>query len=122
MIVDDDVDDLDYFTASLFELDPSAQCIRAHHGLEAIQLLKHVAFYPHYIFIDLNMPNVSGKELIREIRKNPEYDSIKLIVYSTSKSEKDETECRKLGASGFIKKPSSFNEFSQTIRKLLNPY
>ncbi len=87
LIVDDDPDDLWLF--SVYEINKGYRCITASNGKEALQLLQNAIVKPHYIFMDLNLPVMNGKECLREIKKKPRFADIPVIIYSTSKLKTD---------------------------------
>lgn len=105
LVVDDDDDDKEIFSLALNEADPDIQCVMASDGLEALALLSQNDFLPDYIFLDLNMPLMSGKECLAEIRKRPDLLHIPIIIFSTSSSQRDILDTQALGASSFITKP-----------------
>lgn len=105
LLVDDDEDDKEIFCMALEEADPSIRCYLASDGLEALSMLKDHSFVPDYIFLDLNMPLMSGKECLREIRKQPHLADIPVIIFTTSSSRRDIQDTRELGATAFITKP-----------------
>ena len=104
LLVDDDEDDREIFSLALQDVDPSIDCVTARDGREALSILS-INFVPDYIFLDLNMPLMDGKECLKEIRKRSHLNAVPVIIYSTSSAEKDKEETKKLGASSFITKP-----------------
>jgi len=120
MIVDDDIDDIDIFIDAAREVEPTAEYISAQNGLDAINFINAADTQPEYIFVDLNMPKLNGKQFIREIRKNPLFSNTKIIVYSTSRMDGDEEEVKFLGADEFIAKPTSLDELRSEIARVLS--
>jgi len=120
LLVDDDDDDKEIFCMALSETDPSMRCVVASYAVEALQILEDTAFIPDYIFLDLNMPLMSGKECLQEIRKLPHLNKTPVIIYSTSASPKDIQETRELGASYFITKPSRISVLAQKLAGVLS--
>jgi CheY-like chemotaxis protein len=119
MIVDDDVDDIDIFIDAVHEIEPGILCLSARNGLDAIKTIYNADEKPDYIFVDLNMPKLNGKQFIAELRKNDLFDGVKVIIYSTSKLEKDQDDAQSLGADGFITKPTSMEELCDSISKAI---
>ena len=105
LLVDDDEDDKEIFSLALTEANPSMECLVASDGLQALSMLKDGSFIPDYIFLDLNMPLMSGKECLVEIRKQSHLIHVPVIIFSTSSSQKDIQDTKALGASCFITKP-----------------
>lgn len=120
MIIDDDADDRAIFCESLQEVDPTVACIACSSGMEALELLKnsHQAL-PDFIFLDLNMPRMNGKQFLQELKKNEKLNEVPVIIYSTSKTDADEKSTRQQGAVHFITKPCSMREMRQTIKEII---
>src|SRR5690554_3307805 len=60
---------------------------------------------PGFILMDLNLPGASGLQLIERIKSDPAFVTIPLIVFTTSRSEKDVEETYRAGANSFVPKP-----------------
>ena len=120
MIVDDDIDDIDIFVEAAHIVEPNAECISAQNGIDALRILESSSVQPAYIFVDLNMPKLNGKQFIREFRKKPEHHDTKIIVYSTSKMDHDEREVKALGAVEFITKPTSLDRLCSEIARIIS--
>jgi len=73
---------------------------------------------PAAVLLDLNLPRVSGIEVLRSIMADSKTRDIKVVVLTASKSEDDAREAMRLGASGYITKPVDFHNFSQIASKL----
>jgi len=76
---------------------------------------------PDLILLDLNMPGMGGKELLKHIKSNNEFDTIPVVILTTSDSDRDILESYKLQAAGYVKKPVSLGEF-QNVMQNLNEY
>ncbi|MDO8565706.1 MAG: response regulator [Candidatus Moranbacteria bacterium] len=76
------------------------------------------------ILLDLVIPELSGVEVLRELRHNPAYDpNLKVVVFSNLSSTEDREECLKLGANGFISKTEfSPKEVVVEINRFLNQF
>lgn len=120
LVVDDDVEDLEFFGQAVQELDPEINCVEAYNGLEALKVLKRNSFLPDYIFLDINMPLMNGRKCLEEIRSNEVFRDIPVIIYSTTSDQSQIEEFRQLGA-GFLTKPNSFGELLTALKKILQP-
>jgi CheY-like chemotaxis protein len=105
LLVDDDEDDKEIFCLALEQVDPLIKCVTASDGHEALAILSQQSFVPHYIFLDLNMPRMDGKQCLREIRKKGHLDAVPVIIFTTSSAQREVEETRALGANAFITKP-----------------
>jgi CheY-like chemotaxis protein len=73
---------------------------------------------PDIIFLDVNMLQVTGWECLTRIKNSEQYRDIPVIMYSTSASNLDKQKAKKLGASGFLTKPSDFRMLVDILKKL----
>lgn len=120
MIVDDDPDDRDFFCEAVSEVDSSIECISVKGGEEALLHLERSEGIPDYIFLDLNMPKMDGKQCLKHIKSNSNLSSIPVIIYTTSKSREDIEETKDLGAVEFLTKPNKFSDLKKAIRDILD--
>jgi CheY-like chemotaxis protein len=95
-------------------------------GQEAMDYLLHRPPYekaelaprPHLLLLDLNMPKLDGRQVLREIKSNPELATIPVVVLTTSKQEQDILQSYHLGCNSFINKPVDVHEFFDMMRTL----
>jgi DNA-binding response OmpR family regulator len=121
-LIDDDIDDQEIFTLALKQVRPQFTCFTAGNGYEALEKLDDEHFIPHYIFLDLNMPRMNGKECLREIRKIKHLSHVPVVIYSTSSSIIDIRDTQALGATDFITKPFSIAELNEILTSLFLKY
>lgn len=122
-LIDDDTDDQDVFIWALAEIDPTIQHAIASAGAAAVELLRSdTTFVPDYIFLDLNMPLMNGKQCLVELRKMPWLESTPIIIYSTSSDPRDIEETKQLGAADYIVKPSRFAALVDTLAETLQKH
>ena len=120
-LIDDDADDREIFDLALKQVNPDHICVSAENGELAIEkLMAEQDFLPDYIFLDLNMPVMSGKDCLREIKKIPRLKSVPVIVYSTSSAQMDIDETALLGADQYFVKPTSVSGLSEAIESLIS--
>ncbi|MES2881999.1 MAG: response regulator [Bacteroidota bacterium] len=119
-LVDDDVDDLEFFQEALSQVDPSLICITSSNGEKALEKLRGwVAPFPDLIFLDLNLPRVDGKKCLVEIKKMETFINTPVIIYSTSSDQKIINEVLALGAAHFLVKPNKSGELHAAIKNIL---
>jgi CheY-like chemotaxis protein len=116
ILADDDRDDRDLFEEAAASAGASAKL--ASNGTELMQMLA-TGSLPDLIFLDLNMPEKSGKECLQEIRANDVYRYIPVIIYSTSSSRKDIDDTRALGANLYLVKPNSFGSLKAAMKAIV---
>jgi two-component system, chemotaxis family, response regulator Rcp1 len=98
----------------------------ANDGQEAMDyLLNHNSFSdklqfprPDLILLDINMPRKDGKQVLKEIRSNPDLKVIPVVMLTTSDQEKDIIDSYNLGVNAYISKPVRINDFVSAIEKL----
>ena len=119
LLVDDDEDDQDIFREALSVVVPEAECLFAMDGEQGLLQLQGLAKLPDYIFLDVNMPKMDGKEFLRAVKSDPRFKNIPVVVYSTSNHKSAFGEYFALGASNFITKPSEFNLLTTYLKSIL---
>ena len=108
LLVDDDEDDRKLFFEAVGDVDQAIRCIAAVDGQEALVYLSNAANpVPDFIFLDLRMPGISGQQCLEEMKKDARLASVPVIVYTTSRDEKESETLKKLGAVHFMSKPVS---------------
>jgi CheY-like chemotaxis protein len=121
MIVDDDEEDVELFCEALKEIDHDVECISASNGEDALfKLTKEESPLPDYIFLDLNMPRLNGKQCLKRLKIHSKLRDIPVIIYTTSKLKEDMEETRHLGAVHFLTKPNKLNDLRKAITYILD--
>ena len=121
MIIDDDADDREIFCEALQEVDGSVQCISCSSGAEGLEILNRPdQALPDFIFLDLNMPRMNGKQCLQELKQTDKLKDLPVFIYSTSKIADDVKTTQQHGAVYFITKPCSIKELRHTIRTVLS--
>lgn len=120
LMADDDADDR-YLVQAAF--DDNAFEHELVFFEDGDQLLSYLHTLPHqvipsFILLDLNMPKLDGKDILRVLKSHEQFAAIPIIVFSTSKAPDDVNSCYKLGANSYIVKPSGYEELKDTILKI----
>ncbi len=92
---------------------PVADFHEAANGKEALKILEDT--WVDVILSDINMPEMNGVDMLREINKNEVFKQIPVIFITTESSQARIDEVTKLGAAGYVKKPF----LPETIRQIL---
>jgi CheY-like chemotaxis protein len=73
---------------------------------------------PGLILLDLNMPKMDGRQVLKEIKNNPKLRTIPIIVLTTSKAEEDILKTYDLGVNSYITKPVTFDALVDIVKNL----
>lgn len=101
----------------------SNQVTVAKTGEEALSILLKEGVYanalsPDLILLDLNLPQMSGQEVLDFVKKNEDLRHIPVIILSSSKAEQDVIQSYNLHANGYVVKPISLDKFNEVVQKL----
>ncbi|MFP5439284.1 MAG: response regulator [Bacteroidia bacterium] len=118
-LIDDDEDDRDIFEMALRNAFPDVKCSSICNAIKALEELNNEN-RPDYIFIDLNMPRMSGKECLTALKGQPALSGIPAIIYTTSSHYNDIQELEKLGANHYLVKPDSLNKLTFVLKEILS--
>ena len=72
----------------------------------------------HVVLLDLNLPKISGVEVLRRIKSDERTRKIPVVVLTGSRTDRDIAECRRLGAQTYLVKPVGFDNFSKVTPQL----
>jgi CheY-like chemotaxis protein len=95
-------------------------------GAEAVEYLlgagseadRPVRALPQLVLLDLKLPKLDGLEVLRRIRGAERTKALPVVIFSSSKEERDIVEGYRLGANSYIRKPIDFAEFAEAVRQL----
>jgi len=118
---DDDEDDITIFKESMKKVMHDVDIVCAFTGAELLYNLENkVPPAPDFLFLDLNMPKKSGHECLKEIRNNPFYKHLRIIILTTSRSQRDIDTTYQAGADYYICKPSTLKDYEAALNKLFS--
>ena len=119
LLADDDNDDAELFDEALSLISTDVSFKRVDNGYDVLEILDTGTHIPDIIFLDLNLPEMTGWECLEKIRSNSNYADIPIIVYTTSSSARDLDKAVQLGAAGLITKPSTFKKLKTILQKVI---
>ena len=120
-LADDDSDDRAFFSDALSEIPISTSIEEFSNGVDLMSfLLNKENKIPDVIFLDLKMPMMDGFECLSDIRDLDSLKNIPVVIYSTSFHQKDVDRLKEMGATLYLKKPSSFNQLKTLLHKCLS--
>ena len=116
LLVEDNVADV-LLTKKVFKNTPLPSNITvASNGEEAMSILRREGIAgdnppPDIVLLDLNLPKKSGVEVLREMKTDKNLWHIPVIVLTTSRADKDISDCRALYVNAYVVKPLDFSKF-----------
>jgi chemotaxis family two-component system response regulator Rcp1 len=95
----------------------------ADDGVKALQFLRRSGDYadaprPDLIMLDLNLPKMDGREVLKEIKEDEELKAIPVVILTTSKSEEDILESYALHANCYVTKPLAIEQFIVVVQAI----
>jgi CheY-like chemotaxis protein len=117
MLCDDDIDDIELFQEALSETLPNTELMVSNTCEELISSLKSIK--PSIIFLDINMPEMSGWDCLKHLKDDPELKSIFVVMYTTSSSKRDIDMAKDSGAYRLITKPDRFQELRKVLSSII---
>jgi CheY-like chemotaxis protein len=118
-LAEDDEEDVFLFKTVLSELNQDIIVTVASDGNLLMAILKQANLLPEMIFLDLNMPHKNGFECLSEIKSKEKWNSIKIVILSTSSEPQQIEMAYKGGADLYLAKPVSYTQFKNMIEKCL---
>ena len=93
-----------------------------HHvenGEEALEFLKNEKNEkPAIILLDLNMPKMNGIEFLQVIKNEQDFQTLPVIILTTSKEQKDRINSYKFGVAGYVVKPVDYQQFVEMVNAI----
>lgn len=114
-MIDDDPDDREFFQIALDMTGIPYTLNTAESAVEALDMLPGLMELPDYIFLDLNMPLLSGIEFLQIFQEFSDLNKVPVIIFSTSSYHKDIEDTKALGASHFLSKTSDIDRLSEVV-------
>lgn len=118
MLAEDDKDDVYIFETALAELNIPFDLRHAENGDALFILLKKKI--PYILFLDIHMPCKDGLACIMEIRKNPEYDKMPVVIYTSFSKDEYVEQTYRSGANIYLAKPNGFLELIEKLKKIFS--
>ncbi len=105
---------------------PKADIVVARDGAEALDYLWGIGSYrgrdtheqPAFVMLDMQLPKLSGLEVLRNVRKNPLTALLPVVMLTSSNEPADMTACYQSGANGFVCKPVEFGKFTEKLKRM----
>lgn len=92
------------------------EVVEAEDGVHALSVLSKTTV--DLVITDINMPNMDGVTLVKELRKRPSYSSTPILILTTEGGEEKKAQGRAAGATGWIVKPFAPDKLLQVVNKV----
>jgi CheY-like chemotaxis protein len=119
LLVDDDYEEAELFEEALNHVGNSSELLWFSTVAATLEALSKGWQQPDIIFLDLNIPQVSGKELLKILREHHLTKNTPVVIYSTSISRKDIEDTSAWSVKAYLQKPEEFRVLCQKLREIL---
>jgi CheY-like chemotaxis protein len=126
LLVEDNPDDAELTLRALRNRKLANRIVWVRNGADALDFVfrrgahagRPAAENPRLILLDLNLPKVSGIEVLARIKSDPETRRLPVVVLSSSTQDKDVVDSYNLGVNSYVSKPVQFEEFARVVGEL----
>jgi two-component system response regulator len=121
LLIEDNPDDVALTMRALRRNNISNEVVVAGDGEEALEVLLPAdkpGLRPALILLDVNLPKLSGLDVLARIRQDPRTRTLPVVVLTTSDEERDIVDSYRLHANSYVRKPVVFGDFVEAARVL----
>ena len=123
LFTDDDPDDFYLFKSVIDKLEKPVEVVWVSDGKEIVSMAEESDYFHNdqfngIIMLDLNMPGVDGKKILKTMKSKAGLSHIPIVIYTTSTSELDIKECYEMGANSYVVKPGGIEDMSKAVENL----
>ena len=126
LLVEDNANDAELTMRALHRSKIVNDILLAEDGVEALDILFCRGSYmdrsfsnpPKLVLLDLKLPKLGGMEVLRAIRADERTKAIPVVIFTSSKEERDLIDSYKLGVNAYAQKPIDFVQFAETVRQI----
>ena len=123
LIVDDSADDVEFTLVALQGTKLANKINVVTDGVEAMEYLRREGKYasaskPSLVLLDLNMPRKDGREVLAEMKADPELRQIPVVILTTSQAEEDIVRSYDLHANCYISKPVDLQALAKIVQTI----
>ncbi|MFC4453552.1 response regulator [Deinococcus sonorensis] len=119
LVIDDLQEEAELFRSAVEEVVPEVRLSSCTTAEQALALLAHDDDRPDLILLDVNLPGVSGLELLQRIKTDPALQCLPVIMMSTSSMPSQITACYRGYANAFLVKPPGFQPLMEAVEGLI---
>lgn len=118
LLVEDNPADVRLTQEAFTELGVSHRLHVAVDGVAAMAALKADRTKPDLVLLDLNLPKMDGREVLRAMKEDDQLRHIPVVILSTSGADQDVSRCYQLRANAFVTKPVDLDRFFEIVKAI----
>lgn len=125
LLVEDSVNDIELILNALTDNHLANEVVVTRDGEEALDYLYRRGIFkmrqeghPIVVLLDLKLPRINGLEILAQLKSDPEFRIIPIVVLSSSREEPDLRRCYEFGTNAYVVKPIDFQEFVEVIKQV----
>jgi two-component system, chemotaxis family, response regulator Rcp1 len=123
LLVEDNPGDVRLAQEALHDAKMSNNLNVVADGVEALAYLRREGQHakaprPDLVLLDLNLPKKDGREVLQEVKEDPDLRTIPVVVLTTSDAEADVIRSYELHANAYVRKPVDFDAFIEVVRTI----
>jgi CheY-like chemotaxis protein len=125
LLAEDNERDVELTLAALDEHNLANEVVVARDGAEALDYLYgrgrfagHANGLPVVVLLDLKMPKVDGLEVLRQMRADPQFKRVPVVMVTSSREEQDLIRSYELGVNAYVVKPVDFQKFVTSVKEI----
>ncbi|MBC7949092.1 MAG: response regulator [Chitinophagaceae bacterium] len=123
LYVDDDEDDRELLSEAINEINPAVNVVFAVNGIEAMDYLNNTeqtnGKFPCLVVLDINMPYLDGRQTFLRIKKDPKFQKLPVIIFTSSKNPNDRALFQDQGVE-LITKPNDIHYLTSIANHMLS--
>lgn len=125
LLAEDNANDIELILTALADAKLANEIVVTRDGQDALDYLYRRGHYagldappPAMVLLDLKMPRVDGREVLRQMRDDATLRAVPVIILTSSKEESDLFQTYRLGANAYVVKPVAFDEFLNAVGRI----
>jgi CheY-like chemotaxis protein len=125
LLAEDSPNDVELTLSALEEYNLANEVVVVRDGVEALDYLfqrgkfaNHPNGTPAVILLDLKMPRMDGLEALRQLRNEPRFKHVPVVMITSSREEQDLIRSYELGVNAYVVKPVDFQKFVECIKQI----
>ncbi len=119
IIVEDNKADAEITRQVLSGISSTSEFVHCEDGEALLKLLPESDTEKiRFIILDLGLPKLNGKEVLKRLSERPEWKQLPVIIFSSSENLDDIIACYKLGVNAYVSKPANYNEYDRVVKSI----